>query len=306
MPTQTGNLPQSGLPDSDFAGTSPALEDLMSAESVARAVAESAAAPPPPNPQPAQECVQEVDLGDGSGVQVFKGASWEEVAKKLAEAQKNATKRIRELSQRPTGLQPENKSLFQPVEYKPRDLTQAEQLRIADDMSQGNMTRAFDQLIESRLGVKPNELANGMNLLQTLYRDKLEQNATANWSKRHQGEYWQFDFIPSLTRISQKLLEAGYPITETNLEWSYNQLVAAGEILVEEPQDETPAPPPAQPAAPPEPSRRTPAPTFVVSDRSGQRMDAQVRRPEVDVAALTQLPLDQMRTQIEARLKAGR
>lgn len=38
----------------------------------------------------------EVDLGDGSGVQIFKGATEREVIEKLGEAQKNATRKIQE------------------------------------------------------------------------------------------------------------------------------------------------------------------------------------------------------------------
>jgi hypothetical protein len=40
--------------------------------------------------------VREIDLGDGSGVQVFKAPTLEKLLDKLAEAQKNATKKIRE------------------------------------------------------------------------------------------------------------------------------------------------------------------------------------------------------------------
>lgn len=39
---------------------------------------------------------QVIDLGDGSGVQVFEGKSMEELVEKLVKAQKNATKKIRE------------------------------------------------------------------------------------------------------------------------------------------------------------------------------------------------------------------
>lgn len=42
---------------------------------------------------------REIDLGDGSGVQVFKAATLEKLLDKLAEAQKNATIKIREQAQ---------------------------------------------------------------------------------------------------------------------------------------------------------------------------------------------------------------
>ena len=49
--------------------------------------------------QPEKWFVREIDLGDGSGKQVFKGRSLEELADRLAEAQTHATRKIRELSQ---------------------------------------------------------------------------------------------------------------------------------------------------------------------------------------------------------------
>ena len=52
-------------------------------------------ATPPPS-----KFVREIDLKDGSGVQKFEAESWEGLVDKLATAQENATKKIRELSAR--------------------------------------------------------------------------------------------------------------------------------------------------------------------------------------------------------------
>jgi hypothetical protein len=308
MPTQTGNRPAEGLPDSDFAGTSPALEDLVSPADFQKLISTQTeptnGAPPAEPVADPFPCVKTIDLGDGKGVQIFKGKTWEEVSDKLVDAQRHATAKIRELSAK-NGGQPESKPLFQSVEYKPRTLTTAEQLAIADQMNQ-NLERGFDELIKARLGADPQAIANGLNIMQTLYRDKLEQNATTAWAQKHAGEYWQYDLVPSLQKIAQKLLAGGYPITENNLEWSYNHLVAAGELLVQEPPEVLPPPPPPAPPAEPTGSRSTAPPAFVVSDRSGQRTEPTTRKEGVDVAALNKLPLDQMRDAINVRLKQGR
>jgi hypothetical protein len=308
MPTTTGNKATEGLPDSDFAGTSPALEDLVSPEDFNKLINEQAQAPPATPPAEQFPCQKTIDLGDGKGVQVFKGKSWEEVSDKLVEAQRHATAKIRELTSRaPNGNQPESKPLFQSVEYKPQPLTRAEQLQIAELLDE-NPERGFDELIKKRLGADPQAIANGLNIMQTLYRDKLEQNATSAWAQRHSGEYWQYDLVPALQKIAQKLLGGGYPITENNLEWSYSHLVAAGELMVNEPAEELPPPPP-PPASPPAEAKtisRSPAPpAFVVSDRSGQRTEATTRREGVDVAALNKLTLADMRDAINTRLKQG-
>lgn len=54
---------------------------------------------PKEDDEPAQTIYRkEIDLGDGSGVQVFEGDTLEELVDKLADAQKHATKKIRELN----------------------------------------------------------------------------------------------------------------------------------------------------------------------------------------------------------------
>src|SRR6185437_3470520 len=53
------------------------------------------AADPDPDPAPKPEWfVREIDLDDGSGKQVFKGRTLDELADRLAEAQANATRKI--------------------------------------------------------------------------------------------------------------------------------------------------------------------------------------------------------------------
>jgi len=225
------------------------------------------------------------------------------VASKLADAQLHATRRIRELSNFNQGNQLEDKPLFKPIEYKPRDLTRPEMLSLSDQWS-SDPAKAFDALIEARFGATPQAIANGLNAVQTLWRDKLEQSATAKWTERHANEYWQYDLIPNLAKIAKKLLDSNHPLTENNLEWSYRQLVDSGELLVEEPEE---TPPPANaPPVPPPPSSRTAPPQFVVSDRSGQRSEPVRQASSVpDVAQLNQMSLDQMRAAITARLKSG-
>src|SRR5437879_3395776 len=49
-----------------------------------------------PAPETAYE--YEIDLGDGSGKQVFRGASYEDLIEKLGKAQEHATRKIRELT----------------------------------------------------------------------------------------------------------------------------------------------------------------------------------------------------------------
>ena len=285
----------------DFDGTSAALEDISMtgkvAEDIQLEVQRRLAGETPPAPE--TEVVKEIDLGDGKGVQRFVGKSWQEVADKLGEAQRHATAKIRELSQRNVGIQPDNKALYQPVELKARDLTAAEMLRIQDQFG-NNMQAGFDELIKARLGADPATIANSLGIVQQLYKNQMEQNASSNWVSKHAGEYWQFDLIPNLKAIAQKVMTSGYPVNENNLEWAYNQLVQAGDIMVEEPKEETPPPPP------PPVSRQTPQPPTYISARSGQRVEQTPAKQGVDVEALNKLPLDQMKAAINRKFDEGR
>ena len=69
---------------------------------VAAAEAEAAKIAAAENEEPVEEEVtiyqRRIDLGDGSGVQVFNAGSMEELVDKLVTAQENATKKIRELN----------------------------------------------------------------------------------------------------------------------------------------------------------------------------------------------------------------
>jgi hypothetical protein len=322
MPVETGNKSQGGLPDSDFAGTSPALEDLMNPDKVRELIANSSNAnggAPSGNgasnsasgngaSDPEFLFVREVDRGDGTK-EIFKAKTADELIDKIAEAKTHANRKILEQRNQQRAASPEDKPLFRPVEYKPQDISQAEALRIMDQWN-NDPVKGFDQLIERRFGAPPAAIANGLNIMQAVYKDKLEQEATGNWANKHAGEFWQeADLIASLRKIAKKLLDGGHPITEHNLEWSYQQLVSSGELLVEEPPDAPTAPQPAPAAAPPQngSARVSPGPpAFVASDRSGQRTEAAPQRQAgIDVNELNKMPLADMREAINRAVKAG-
>ena len=316
----TTTQPQQGIRD-DFEGTSPALEDIVAdtrnrEEAIANAV--RAAANETPTGEGAQpyHAEQKIDLGDGKGVQVFKAdaptaaEAWESVSKQLAQAQEHATRKIRELTSRP-GDKPEPKPLFTPVDIKPRELSTAEALAIVSQFND-NPAKGFDALIEARLGANPQAIANGLNLVQQLWKDRAEQNATTNWAKKHSNEYWQEeDFIPNLQKVAEFLIRGNYPLREENLEWAYNQLVAQGELLIEAPAETPTAEELAaaeqekvRAAAAAQSSSRTAPPTFV-SGRFGQRTEQAQVRQGVDVSQLNSLSLTDMKAAIERRMKEG-
>lgn len=97
---------------------------------------------------------KELDLGDGSGVQVFRGvgASREEALSALADelvtAQINATRKIRELSTRPAPVT----STTPVVEINPD-----EELRLSQQLL-SNPTAAMSEMLKAQFGMDPSEI----------------------------------------------------------------------------------------------------------------------------------------------------
>src|SRR6266568_7729436 len=79
---------------------------------------------------------REIDLGDGSGTQVFEGETLEELVDKLADAQKHATRKIRDLNR-------QAKEVAAPPAPKP--LTPDEEYLVSQQL-QSNPSKAFELL----------------------------------------------------------------------------------------------------------------------------------------------------------------
>lgn len=75
-------------------------------------------------------CRKIIDLGDGSGVQVFEGHTWEEVSEKLAQAQFHATKLIREQKQAKLDLRTPDVQVL-PTQIQRRQLTADQRLKLS-------------------------------------------------------------------------------------------------------------------------------------------------------------------------------
>lgn len=99
---------------------------------------------------------REIDLGDGSGKQVFEGDTWEELADKLADAQLHATKKIAEQD---TELKATRRAAVTPdpeevvTGLKPRELTTDQQFEIGQRLANpATAVAATRELIEAELG----------------------------------------------------------------------------------------------------------------------------------------------------------
>jgi murein L,D-transpeptidase YcbB/YkuD len=128
-----------------------------------------------------QEFVRVVDLGDGSGVQVFRGATAEEVADKLVEAQKNATRKIRSDNQELKSLQTRLAEFESRREAKP--LSEDEKF-ILSQKFQTDPIAAQMEILE-RMGLSPKDLRETVQAKRV--QDQINNNVAVfgQWMQSH-------------------------------------------------------------------------------------------------------------------------
>lgn len=198
--------------------------------------AATVAPPPPIPPAPPQEFVREIDLGDGSGVQRFIGKTPEELIDKLAEAQRNATYKIQELSRQQYAPPP------MPEIPPPQALSPEEQFLIGQQF-QTDPVGAFDALFQMRTGMSYEDfqgMASYMAESATGTVVKSEIDSFLADHEYHPKMNPNGDYLPNENnrRAVLNFLEAEQrPLDRANLEYAFMKLNSRG--LLEKPQNET-------------------------------------------------------------------
>ena len=158
-----------------------------------------------------------IDLGDGSGVQVFQAESMEELIDKLVTAQENATKKIREL----------NAALPKPTS-KPKE-------RTADDefvLSQEFMTKpskAFEKLFQDTVGMPIGEFKTKLERV-TAFEQAQAANQAANDFVAATPEYLANP--ANGQRMKNYLQTYQLPATVENMQKAFRELTASGLLEV--------------------------------------------------------------------------
>jgi hypothetical protein len=204
--------------DGTFAAVPPQVDDVVPPQV-------NAVAPPAP-----QVFRRVIDLGDGSGVQVFEASSPELLIDKLADAQMHATRKIRSLTQA-------QKEEQQPVEKK--KLTADEEWVLAQQL-QTNPSEVLERMIAERLASSP-ELQEARQIAQKAKNDAAAQAWVVTTSDYFANEYNGRKMTDYINRFCN-----GQQNPE-NLTKAFADLNGAG-LLQSKPAD--PAPAPVAPAAP--------------------------------------------------------
>lgn len=227
-----------------------------------------------------------IDLGDGSGVQVFEGATPDELIEKLGNAQLNATRKIKELSrtqqpqQQPTG---------------PKARTPEEEWILSQQLTT-TPSKAIELEFERVVGMPMSSFRSKMARLEAFETASSEETAAQQFMANHP------DYYPTpknAKKIEKYVRTYGLDATKPeSVEQAFNDLNESGllEVRPVENQQQTQAtqqqariaPEPQQPA------RQTH--TRVSSGISSRRSVAQRGTPEPTEEDLYSMPLDKLRT----------
>ena len=234
------NVTKLSLLDDDFAVSAPdtntgipVTEDvddseiLEAAKPILRTPAEQKAIPP-------GKVSRTIDLGDGSGKQVFTADNAEELLDKLTTAQENATRKIRAQEfelKRQQRHRPEQ-ATESTVASKKRDLTADELFTLANEL-QKNPASAINKLVEAQTGTTLDDLGKFMSD----YKAQAAINAAdTQFLLNHQE-----DFLPSAANakaINKFLVDEKLPHTAKNLEYAFQELTESGLLDVAVPDEE--------------------------------------------------------------------
>jgi hypothetical protein len=222
-----------------------------------------------------------IDLGDGSGTQVFRGKTMEELIDKLASAQENATRKIRELSAT-------QKAAIKQVEEND-ELTEDQKFLLSQQILTDPL-KVIEAAVERTLNKKINPR---LKEVEGAAREQRETKIAVEWVKNN-PDYYACD---SNGKKIQKYLETqGKEITPDNLQAAFEDLNADG-LLVSKPAEKQDA----EDAVEAKVERIAPkAETGVVRRKvvgglpTRRQAQVDVKSPEPTVDDLYKMPMDEL------------
>jgi hypothetical protein len=273
-----------------FAPPPPTVPDAL------RMATEFADAPPaaiqtPPTTPPPAKVFREIDLKDGSGVQRFEADTYEALVDKLATAQENATKKIRELTQRkPIEPEREVKPAF---ELKPP--SEADMIALKEGFD-SDPAAAVKKAFQLFTGQTPEEYQTERAQFAA---DQQRKQAEVAFLKSHKD----FNNCPeNASKISEFLSKEQLPVTKRNLEYAYQNLEESFVKTVQ--AQPVTLPPPPMPTV-----RDIPPPPVSIPARFGDRPMDTTGIEGVDAAEFAKiatLPAAEMKARIEQLFRKQR
>lgn len=184
-----------------------------------------------PKGSPTTKVSRTVDLGDGSGKQVFSAATAEELLDVMTTAQENATKKIRQQEfelKRQSRAKPEKATVSNPS----KELTADELFQLATEL-QKSPDAAIDKIMKAKTGKTMADLG--------AFISQLEAQSAVNAADTAFLLNHQDDFVPNKENaksIRDFLQKEELPYTAVNLEYAFQELSESG-LLDETPSNAT-------------------------------------------------------------------
>jgi hypothetical protein len=162
---------------------------------------------------------REIDLGDGSGKQVFEGATLEELVDKLANAQTHATKKIRELSQAVPKTKPTGRT--------------ADEEWVRSQELLNNPTDTVKKMFEELVGEPIENVKTKLERAAKMERAQASEQAAQEFVAQHADDYYA---VPENAKKMYRFLDT-YKLEHTveNYEKAFEELSESG-LLKEKPQ----------------------------------------------------------------------
>lgn len=207
----------------------PAVVPAAAPAPVAAPAVPPAAVPAPVVPGVAVPVVfrREIDLGDGSGKQVFEAPTEAALLDKLTEAQTHGTRKIRTQQQQLRRLRRAPAAPVAPVTapVAPARLTADEEFLLGQSFAT-NPIQTFERLLEATTGMKSTEFAQTAEEVRQFKAAQAGEAAAKDFVADHQGE---FAPTPGNERRVLSFLEReGLAMTRDNLEIAFEELSASG------------------------------------------------------------------------------
>ncbi|HEV1286532.1 MAG TPA: hypothetical protein VNU44_14520 [Bryobacteraceae bacterium] len=188
---------------------------------------------------------REIDLGDGSGKQVFEADTAEELADKLADAQVNATRKIRDQDGELKRLR--RAELNAPARgeddpdgpmpgFKPKDLSSDELFSIGQRLQNpATAVAALREAIEAGLGASMDEVRKTLRIARETPREFRGRDAAEQFLLNHP------EFVPNAANQKAMFEYMEHPdrrmaVTVKNFEIAFGVLSAAGLLQLRKPE----------------------------------------------------------------------
>jgi hypothetical protein len=238
---------------------------------------------------------REIDLGDGSGKQVFEADTIEQLVDSLTQAQEHATRKIRELSTSKRKPTVDKQPSYKPIELKPRELTATEKSELGLQWAI-DPDGTFERIFEAKVGASSKVLTDSLVETQRLLARNAVQEAEAEFLANHLDDYEPTPRHAKL--IYDRLAEEQLPPTINNFEYAYQDLVEKGKLTPSQQQQ------PQSDAGIPPVQQVVDRPPVSISDRASANA-ASSGTPGVNVSEFSALSPDAMRQRFMELARGG-